>query len=255
MTPPTGAPPAKDLGTQGITEADIAEFLANTPGFFERHAELLGTVQLSSPHGQRAVSLQERQMEMLRDKIKGLERQIVEMVRHGQDNVAIADKLHRWTRALMLVPRAADVPVVLVRELKHQFLIPQAALRVWGAAAAHDDEPFAQPVSADVKSFASSLALPYCGVNAGFEAVQWLDDASTVASVALVPLRHGLAAPAFGLLVLGSPDATRFQDDMGTDFLMRIGELASAGLGRLLDTASGPTASSAPAPVESGPHG
>ena len=35
MTPPIGAPPAKDLGTQGITEADIAEFLANTPGFFE----------------------------------------------------------------------------------------------------------------------------------------------------------------------------------------------------------------------------
>ena len=56
---------------QGITEADIADYLANTPGFFERHAELLSSVQLTSPHGQRAVSLQERQMEMLRDRIKG----------------------------------------------------------------------------------------------------------------------------------------------------------------------------------------
>ena len=79
-------------GIQGITEADIAEYLANTPTFFERHAELLGSVQLTSPHGQRAVSLQERQMEMLRDKIKGLEGKIIEMIRHGQDNVAIADK-------------------------------------------------------------------------------------------------------------------------------------------------------------------
>ena len=59
-------------GIQGITENDIAEFLANTPGFFERHAEMLATIQLTSPHGQRAVSLQERQMEMLRDKIRGL---------------------------------------------------------------------------------------------------------------------------------------------------------------------------------------
>ncbi|MEP7283305.1 MAG: DUF484 family protein, partial [Rubrivivax sp.] len=59
-------------GVQGITEADIAEYLQQTPGFFERHAELLASVQLTSPHGQRAVSLQERQMEMLRDKIKGL---------------------------------------------------------------------------------------------------------------------------------------------------------------------------------------
>ena len=122
------------MGVQGITETDIANFLAASPGFFERHAELLGSIQLTSPHGQRAVSLQERQMEMLRDKIKGLERKIVEMVRHGQDNVAIADKLHRWTRALMLTANAADLPDVLVSELQHQFLIPQAAIRVWGGA-------------------------------------------------------------------------------------------------------------------------
>jgi len=63
----------KSTGVQGITEVDIANYLANTPGFFERHAELLGSIQLTSPHGQRAVSLQERQMEMLRDKIRGLE--------------------------------------------------------------------------------------------------------------------------------------------------------------------------------------
>ena len=63
------------MSIHGITEDDIANYLANTPGFFERHAELLGSVQLTSPHGQRAVSLQERQMEMLRDKIKGLEQQ------------------------------------------------------------------------------------------------------------------------------------------------------------------------------------
>ncbi|RZI97084.1 MAG: DUF484 domain-containing protein, partial [Variovorax sp.] len=34
-----------------ITEDDIANYLANTPDFFERHAQLLGTVQLTSPHG------------------------------------------------------------------------------------------------------------------------------------------------------------------------------------------------------------
>ena len=81
------------MSIQGITEQDIANYLANTPGFFERNAELLSAIHLTSPHGQRAVSLQERQMEMLRDKIKALERQIVEMIRHGQDNVAIADRL------------------------------------------------------------------------------------------------------------------------------------------------------------------
>ena len=222
------------LGVQGVTEGDIANYLAASPGFFERHAELLGSIQLTSPHGQRAVSLQERQMEMLRDKIKGLERQIVEMVRHGQDNVAIADKLHRWTQALMLTANAADLATVLVRELQHQFLIPQAAVRVWSAADAFTGLPFADAVSDDVRSFATSLPAPYCGINTGFEAVAWLDDPGQASSVALVPLRHDGELVAFGLLVLASPDPTRYSADMGTDFLERIGEVASAALTRLL---------------------
>jgi uncharacterized protein YigA (DUF484 family) len=225
-------------GVQGITEADIANYLANTPGFFERHAELLGSVQLTSPHGQRAVSLQERQMEMLRDKIRGLEAKIIEMIRHGQDNVGIADRLHRWTRALMLTPQPDDLPGVLVRELMHQFMIPQAGIRVWGAAATFAAQDFAQPVGDDVKIFAASLTLPYCGVNSGFEAAQWLEDPAGAKSMALIPLRPdtagSAATAAFGMMVLASPDPTRYTAEMGTEFLVRIGEIASAAASRVL---------------------
>jgi uncharacterized protein YigA (DUF484 family) len=223
-----------DLGIQGITEGDIANYLAQTPGFFERHAELLATIQLLSPHGHRAVSLQERQMEMLRDKHKGLEMKIVEMIRHGQENVGIADKLHRWTRSILLTANSAELPDVLTAQLKHQFLIPQVGIRVWGATDAFAGLSFTRPVSADAQSFASSLTLPYCGVNSGFEAVSWLDEPTSVVSMALIPLRNDLSTPAFGMLVLASPDPTRFSIDMGTEFLMRIGELASAGLTRVL---------------------
>jgi uncharacterized protein YigA (DUF484 family) len=232
------------VSIQGITESDIANYLANTPAFFERHAELLAAVQLTSPHGQRAVSLQERQMEMLRERIKGLEHKIIEMVRNSQENVAIADRLHRWTRSVLLTTDAARLPAVMLAEMKHQFLIPQAGIRLWGASPEHAALPCTKEVSADVKSFAGSLSMPYCGLNSGFEASQWLDDPSTVMSLALVPLRHGSGA--FGLLVLGSPDPTRYSADMGTDFLMRIGEVASAGLARLLPAAP---PSGEPAPV------
>lgn len=220
------------MSIQGITEADIANYLANTPGFFERHAELLAAVQLTSPHGQRAVSLQERQMEMLRERIKGLEMKIVEMIRHSQENVAIADRLHRWTRMLLIAPAAFELPATLVYELKHQFLIPQAGLRLWGVDASHAHGPFAGEVSEDIKSFADSLTLPYCGVNSGFEAVEWLEDPQTVMSVALIPLRGPEGC--FGLLALGSPDPTRYQAEMGTEFLVRIGDIAGAALTRLL---------------------
>ncbi len=217
---------------QGITETDIANYLANNPAFFERHAELLATIQLTSPHGQRAVSLQERQMEMLRERIKGLELKIVEMIRNSQENLAIADRLHRWTRAMLLTQDPAALPAVIVGDLKHQFLIPQAALRLWNIDPVHAALPCAVPVSDDAKAFAESLSLPYCGANAGFEAVKWLDDPASIASVALIPLR-GAGGTAFGLLVLGSPDPTRYAADMGTEFLMRIGETAGAALSRL----------------------
>ncbi|CAN5463694.1 DUF484 family protein [soil metagenome] len=222
------------FGVQGITEEDIANYLANTPGFFERHAELLAAVQLTSPHGHRAVSLQERQMDMLRERNKGLEMKIMEMIRHGQENVAIDDKLHKWTRALMLTHDAADLPAVLVDQLSAQFLIPQAGIRVWGVSEEFSDHSFATGVSEDAQSFAASLSQPYCGINSGFEAVSWMEDPTTVMSMALIPLRHGQIGPTFGMLVLASPDPTRYTAEMGTDFLMRIGEIASAGLSRLL---------------------
>jgi uncharacterized protein YigA (DUF484 family) len=219
---------------QGITENDISNYLLNTPGFFERHAELLATVQLTSPHGQRAVSLQERQMEMLRERIKGLEHKFIEMIRNGQDNVAIADRLHQWTMALLLTADAAELPQVLLDDLSQRFQIPQAALRLWGVAEAYAALPAAQPVSGDLKAFATSLSLPYCGANSGFEASAWFDDAADVKSMAMVPLRLDGTPDAFGLLALGSPDPTRYAAQMGTDFLSRIGEVASASLSRLI---------------------
>ncbi|MCB2069277.1 MAG: DUF484 family protein, partial [Ottowia sp.] len=93
-----------------ITEDDIAQFLIHTPDFFERHAELLSAVQLTSPHGGRAVSLQERQAEMLREKIKLLELRLMEMMRHGNENMLIADKVQRWARQMFLVGRPVDLP-------------------------------------------------------------------------------------------------------------------------------------------------
>ena len=224
-----------------ITEDDIANFLANTPDFFERHAELLATVQLSSGHGGRAVSLQERQAGLLRDKIKTLEGKVVDMIRHGAENVTIADKLQRCTRNLLLTAHARDLPETIVHELKGQFAIPQAAIKLWRVNGVFTGESFASGVTADAMAFASSLGAPYCGVNSGFEAANWLPDPAMAMSIALIPLRHdGEDVPhdVFGMLVLASTDPQRFHADMGTDFLAQIGDLAGAAMTRLLPQAT-----------------
>ena len=213
-----------------MTEDDIANYLANTPDFFERHAELLGSVQLTSPHGNRAVSLQERQAEMLRDKIKAYERRVMEMIRNGNENGLLADKLLNWTRSLFLADTAAELPAIIASEISDQFMVPQVAIKVWGVAAQHASSDFATGVSDDAKSFANSLTEPFCGLNTGFEAVNWLFDPKQAVSIALLPVR---AEKAFGLIVLASSDAQRFHADMGTDFLQKIAEISSAALSRL----------------------
>lgn len=217
-----------------ITEDDIANFLANTPDFFERHAELLATVQLSSGHGSRAVSLQERQAGLLRDKIRTLESKVVEMIRYGNENVLIADKLQRCTRNLLLTAHARDLPATIVSELMAQFAIPQAAIKMWQVNGIFSDEGFSTGVSSDVQTFASSLTAPYCGVNSGFEAAGWLPEPALVMSMAMIALRASPEKEAFGMLVMASPDAQRFQNAMGTEFLTQIGDLAGAALTRLL---------------------
>ena len=220
-----------------ITEDDIAHYLSNTPDFFVRHAELLAAVQFTSPHSNRTVGLQERQAEMLREKIKALEHRIMEMIRHGSENVMLSDKVLRWARTLLTAHDMFALPGAIEHDIQIQFSVPQVGMRLWGVAPEYAGLTVAQEVSDDARVFASSLMEPFCGLNTGFEAVSWLADPTTVSSLALIPLRGGTSAdglqPAFGMLVLASPDAHRFHSGMGTDFLARLGELASAALSRL----------------------
>jgi uncharacterized protein YigA (DUF484 family) len=219
-----------------ITEDDIANYLANAPDFFQRHAELLASVHLASPHSNRAVSLQERQAEMLRDKIKLLEHRLMDMIRNGNENALLSDRLLRWSASLFRSTDPVSMPQQIAAQIVEQFSVPQVTLKVWGVAPAYAGHDFALGVSDDAKLFASSLTEPFCGVNTGFEAVTWLADPAAAASIALLPLRvagAGTSSPAFGLLVLSSPDAQRFNSGMGTDFLQHLADLASAALGRL----------------------
>lgn len=225
-----------DAMNNPITEDDIAHYLSNTPDFFVRHAELLAAVQFASPHGNRAVGLQERQAEMLREKIKALEQRIMEMIRNGSENVMLSDKILRWARSLLMTTDLHALPSAIEQDIQNQFAVPQVGMRLWGMAPEYAGLTATQEVSEDAKVFASSLMEPFCGLNTGFEAVGWLEDPATVTSLALIPLRGGAPgsmSPAFGMLVLASPDAHRFHSGMGTDFLARLGDLASAALSRL----------------------
>jgi uncharacterized protein YigA (DUF484 family) len=169
---------------------------------------VLASVQMTSPHGNRAVSLQERQAEMLRDKIKTLEGRIMDMIRHSNENALIADKLQRWALGLLRTENPLELPERITAELRGQFQVPQVAIKVWGVAPQRPAAVCArrQRGRQDLCLLADRAVLRR---QPGFEAVQWLPDPAAVVSLALLPLRGGAisaASPAFGLLVLASPD-------------------------------------------------
>lgn len=190
-----------------ITEDDIANFLLASPDFFVRHAEVLATVQLASPHGNRAVGLQQRQAEMLREKIKALESRIVDMVGHAHDNAQLADKVEQLCCELLHIEQADELPQRLVGELAQRFDMPQVALRLWDIDPRFAQSPFAQDVGDDARAFAASLEVPFCGVNPGLPVVHWLPAPTEAMSLALIPLRWPTGKPAS--LVAAQDDASR----------------------------------------------
>lgn len=219
------------MTTETLDANAVAQYLIDHPQFFEVHAGLLGEVKLSSPLTGRAVSLQERQMEVMRDKYRILELRLAELTRRAEENHAIANRFHAWNQALLASSGGAAMARDLVDALRTEFMVPQVTLRLWNLAPEHADAWFASGVSDDARLFAASLRAPYCGLNNDFEAVRWLDDPAAVRSTVLMPL--GAGGKTFGLLVLGAPDDERFTATMATDFLVHIAATASTALAPL----------------------
>lgn len=212
----------------------VANYLAEHPEFFQEHGAMLAQIQLSSPVTGRAISLQERQMEVMRSKYKALELRLAEFIRTAHDNDTLNQKFNDWSKNLLLARNDVDLPHILIDGLRSIFNVPYATLRLWRVANDFSHTWFVKDVSEDVSIFANSLTTPYCGLNNDFEAVSWIEEADDVRSVAIIPLRLQ-ARETFGLLVLGSSDQDRFSANMATDFLLQIGATSSSALACLLD--------------------
>ena len=204
---------------------DIALFLRGNPKFFDQHPELLEKIQVPHPHGGRAIPLSERQTLALREKVKLLEGKLAELIRFGEDNDAISEKVQRLAVALVGARDLAALVHSLNFHLREDFAVPHVALRVWGRTLP-PELGIARLVDEAQQRAAAAMTAPQCGPSAGNPFVSWFGEAAEhVRSLALVPLGD---AAVFGMLALGSEDPQRFFPDMGTLYLRRIGELCAA---------------------------
>jgi uncharacterized protein len=209
----------------------VAEFIRANPRFFEQYPDILMNLQVPHPHGGRTVSISERQILALREKGKFLERKLAELIQFGEENDAIGNKIHTLACLLIGTRSLDEVIDTLQGQLTENFEVPHVTMRLWmddGAANAASSRDEFSPTNQELRGFAQAMSVPYCGQHAVYETNRWFGEASPqLKSFAMVPLRHGKT---FGLLVMASEDAERFYPEMGTLYLQRIGELASAAL-------------------------
>jgi uncharacterized protein YigA (DUF484 family) len=210
-----------------MTAEEVAQFFRTHPQFFDQHPELLESIYVPHPYGGRAIPLSERQILSLRDRVKVLEAKLGELLKFGEDNDAISEKVHRLAAGLVAARDFAAAAQALQFHLREDFSVPHVALRLWGRTLPAG-APEAAPVDDETRARVEAMGAPLCGPAAGSPFLPWFADAQEhVRSLALVPLGQ---TQAMGLLALGSEDAQRFYAEMGTLYLRRIGELTAAAL-------------------------
>lgn len=210
-----------------MTAEEVAQFFRTHPQFFDQHPELLEAIYVPHPYGGRAIPLAERQILSLREKVKLLEGKLAELIKFGEANDAISEKVHRLATGLAAARDFAAATQALDFHLREDFSVPHVALRLWGWVLPAG-APEGAPVEDALRVQVEAMGAPLCGPAAASPFLGWFGDAREhIRSMALVPLGQ---TRAFGLLALGSEDAQRFYAEMGTLYLRRIGELTAAAL-------------------------
>jgi hypothetical protein len=211
----------------------VADFLIQHPNFFNDFPGLLAELNIPHPHGTHAISMSERQLISMRDKVRMLENKLAELIQFGEENDGISDKLQALTLALLTTRTPQDMLVALALHLREGFAVPHHALRAWNLPS--DSVPgLSDPVSQIARDAISAMAQPVCGVLAVDEAIDWFGEVSPhLRAFACIPLRVSANSMPLGLLVLASEEENRFYAGMGTLYLERLGQLISAALLRM----------------------
>lgn len=221
-----------------LNPTEVADFLKQNPDFLIQNPGILAFVHLPSQVAGNVASLQERQVQTLRDKTKALEQKLVGMSRAAVENQAIWESFQTVQRHLLTVKNASRLPEVLFGDLKRLFTIPMINLQLWG-----DLDDFAPQFLASMpeqdRQAVDGMSNLYCGFaeQAPFMSPFEAEDVKP-RSVVLMPLRVGVAPKAFGLLSFGSPDKDRFAPTLERDFLNMLSETVCASLTRLSKTAN-----------------
>lgn len=214
------------------TELELVSLLRQNPDIFSRHPELLVDMQVQHASGA-ATSLIERQVEVLRQKLRQSDKRLRDLMDVARDNERLSNARHELAVRLFAAADLEDVISTVLDMLRDELRADFAVIKLL----AHGDEQLAladgryldssMPALNNFKTVFEQRSV-ICG-KPSEEQKQLLfgDDTDEVRSAAVIPLAAGSN---IGLIGLGSKKSARFTSSMGVDFLGQIGELVSAAI-------------------------
>jgi uncharacterized protein YigA (DUF484 family) len=191
-------------------EEAVARYLEDNPDYFLRHGDVLADLKVPHPDTGNAISLVERQLQVLRE--------------------------HHFSLAMIDAGSLDDLLNTAQDLLRQEFKLDQVVIRfVQGAPGSAGRPEFASPddnqLATLLKQFVGGR--PICGGKYDSKMMSYLfgAGAADVKSTAMIALGGEIPR---GVLCLGSRDPHRFHPDMGTLYLVRLGELLMRGVAKYL---------------------
>ena len=223
---------------QLATDLELISLIRENTDILQRHPELLAVLDVSHESGS-AVSLIERQVSVLREKIQIQDNRLCELMDVARDNERLAQSRHGLALSLLSAHDLDDVVSTVLDVLSNELAADFAVIKLFSNDKQRIDDSAGLFVDADDNALTAFKTMlqhknTVCG-KATKEQKYFLfgDSADNIKSAAIIPL---VAGANLGLIGLGSNDINRFNPAIGTDFLSQIGELVSASLAVQLES-------------------
>lgn len=209
-------------------EKQFLQYLKSHPDFFQRHGGILEELRIPHSTGV-AISLIERQVDVLRNHNRQLRRQTQDLINIARHNDTLNKQIHAVTLKLMACDNIESLINVLYQGMFKDFKLDSVALKLFGKPLQEKALPagfigsvFTHREHPDIKIFDRFFELrkPICG-KLQTDQLQYLfgERYETIKSSALLCIGENTPQ---GLLALGSQDQNRFQFNLGTLFLDQL---------------------------------
>ena len=213
-----------------ITDEEVAIYLVENPSFFINREDLL--VKIKIPHKKKgAISLVEKQLEVLRERQVVTSKKINEFVENAARNKDIFDKSHKLVLELMAAGHISEFCSALEGSLNHGFGCKTNSLILFGPKKKLNRLASQVPlqIAKDRLDDLMQKNVPTLGVfNSNQLDFLFKEESPEVKSAAVLTLRN--KNKYLGILAIGSDNIEYFTKDMDTLFV----DFIASAVGKLL---------------------